>query len=57
MRIGRWLSTHPPIAERLALLDPSLDPQPPTDLAPRFLAVALVGLVFIASLAAMAAMR
>jgi Zn-dependent protease with chaperone function len=57
MRIGRWLSTHPPIAERLAVLDPNLDPPPPTDPAPRFLAVALVALVFIVSLAAMAAMR
>lgn len=57
MRVGRWLSSHPPIAERLAVLDPSLALHPPTDLAPRFLAVALVGLVYIVSLAVIVAMH
>lgn len=42
MRIGVWLSTHPPIADRLAVLDPSLGPRISS------LAAGLGGLVVIA---------
>ena len=57
MRIGRWLSSHPPIAERLAVLDPSLDPDATTDRARGGLAVALVGLVYVVALAVIVAMH
>lgn len=43
MRIGEWLSTHPPLASRLAALDPALQAAAATSSAGTVRAVAIVG--------------
>lgn len=42
MRIGEWLSTHPPLTDRMAALDPSLDAIAGTTVAGTLRAVAII---------------
>jgi Zn-dependent protease with chaperone function len=43
MRIGEWLSTHPPLVRRMAALDPALDAVPSSSTAGTVRALAIVG--------------
>jgi len=45
MSLGRWLSTHPPIAARLAALDPALAPERPRRAGVVLAATAVIALV------------
>jgi hypothetical protein len=44
MKIGQWLSTYPPVAARLAALDPTLDPEPARGRLATFAAASVIGL-------------
>ncbi len=54
MKIGEWLSTHPPIARRLAALDPRLVWKRGERLGATVVALSLAGLVTIAPVAVVA---
>jgi len=45
MKIGEWLGTHPPIARRLAVLEPRLAPAPSSELRARLGAFVIVAVV------------
>jgi Zn-dependent protease with chaperone function len=45
MRIGEWLSTHPPLADRMAALDPALDALCASSSAGTIRAVGIIGAV------------
>ena len=47
MKIGEWLSTHPPLANRIAALDPALDALTERSSAGTIRGLAIVGTVFI----------
>lgn len=47
MKIGEWLGTHPPIARRLAVLEPRLAPDQPSEFGARLGALLIVAVVIL----------
>jgi Zn-dependent protease with chaperone function len=55
MTLGQWSATHPPLARRIAALDPSLGPSPSTGGTLRALSIILGFLVIVGGCAVLAA--